>query len=66
LGKEAKERVEGWIEGFKKRSAIGRVGTPQDIANLALFLTSDDSSFITGQVICCDGGHLLGYDIGAN
>lgn len=35
---------------------MSRKGTPRDIANLALFLVSDESSFITGQVIFCDGG----------
>jgi len=35
---------------------MNRKGTPRDIANLALFLASDESSFITGQVIFCDGG----------
>jgi 3-oxoacyl-[acyl-carrier protein] reductase len=35
---------------------LNRKGTPLDIANLALFLASDESSFITGQVIFCDGG----------
>jgi len=35
---------------------MNRKGTPLDIANLALFLASDESSFITGQVIFCDGG----------
>lgn len=35
---------------------MNRKGTPQDVANLALFLASDESSFITGQVIFCDGG----------
>ncbi len=35
---------------------MNRKGSPQDIANLALFLASDESSFITGQVIFCDGG----------
>lgn len=35
---------------------LNRKGTPQDIANLALFLASDESSFITGQIIFCDGG----------
>ncbi len=38
------------------QAMIGRVGDPQDIANLALFLASDESSFITGQVIVADGG----------
>ncbi len=35
---------------------MNRKGSPRDIANLALFLASDESSFITGQIIFCDGG----------
>ncbi len=35
---------------------MNRKGSPDDVANLALFLGSDESSFITGQVIFCDGG----------
>lgn len=35
---------------------MNRKGSPLDIANLALFLASDESSFITGQVIFCEGG----------
>lgn len=35
---------------------MNRKGSPQDVANLALFLASDESSFITGQLIFCDGG----------
>ena len=35
---------------------LGRIGTPQDIAGLALFLASDHSAFVTGQIIACDGG----------
>ena len=34
----------------------GRVGTPLDIANMVLFLCSDQASFITGENICIDGG----------
>jgi 3-oxoacyl-[acyl-carrier protein] reductase len=37
-------------------SVLHRVGTPNDIANVALFLASEDSDFITGQIISVDGG----------
>lgn len=39
-----------------ERIPLGRIGTLQDIAAAALFLCSDAASFITGQVICADGG----------
>jgi 3-oxoacyl-[acyl-carrier protein] reductase len=35
---------------------LGRLGTPEDVANLSLYLASDRASYITGQVICVDGG----------
>jgi 3-oxoacyl-[acyl-carrier protein] reductase len=35
---------------------LGKFGTPKDVADLTLFLVSDDSSYITGQVIQVDGG----------
>ena len=38
---------------------MNRWGQPEDIANLALFLASDESSFITGQLIHCDGGFIM-------
>jgi NAD(P)-dependent dehydrogenase (short-subunit alcohol dehydrogenase family) len=38
---------------------LNRWGAPRDIANLALFLASDESSFITGQLIHCDGGMIM-------
>lgn len=39
-----------------KGNPSGRVGTPEDIAGLALFLSSRAGEFIAGQVIACDGG----------
>lgn len=38
---------------------LGKLGTVQDVANLALFLASDNSSYITGQVIQVDGGMVM-------
>lgn len=38
---------------------IGRIGTPEEVANVALFLASDLSSYVTGQVIGVDGGMLI-------
>lgn len=44
------------IEGMKAKTPLGRMGEPKDIANAVLFLSSDESSFITGQCIGVDGG----------
>ncbi len=38
---------------------LNRMGSPQDVANVALFLASEESSYITGQVIHCDGGMII-------
>lgn len=43
---------------------MGRTASPEEIAQLALFLASNDSSFITGQAIPIDGGATLGYGVG--
>jgi len=43
---------------------LGRTAMAEEVAQLALFLASDESSFITGQVIDIDGGASLGYGAG--
>jgi len=46
-------------EAMLERIPLKRMGTPKDIANAALFLASDDSIYITGQVIPVDGGMFM-------
>ena len=41
-----------------KNIPLKRMGTPQDVANVVKFLASEDSSYITGQVISVDGGMI--------
>ena len=38
------------------RSAMNRLGRPEEIARMAVFLASDDASFVNGQVVSVDGG----------
>lgn len=58
------EMLEKVIEDEEARRAIlsrtpmGRCGEPEEIARIAVFLASDDASYITGQVIYADGGRL--------
>jgi NAD(P)-dependent dehydrogenase (short-subunit alcohol dehydrogenase family) len=42
---------------------LGRIGQPEDIAPLLLFLAYDESNFITGQVIYVDGGMSIGFSV---
>ena len=41
------------------RIPIGKIGTPEDIAHAAVFLASDEASYITGQTITVDGGRVI-------
>jgi NAD(P)-dependent dehydrogenase (short-subunit alcohol dehydrogenase family) len=43
------------------RTPMGKLGMPEDVANAALFLASDESSFMTGTVIPVDGGNSIGF-----
>jgi 3-oxoacyl-[acyl-carrier protein] reductase len=44
------------MKSLTDQTPLGRLGTPADIAGAAYFLSSDDASFITGQVLIVDGG----------
>ena len=46
------------LEMLAEDTPVGRLGTPEDIAELVSFLASDAASFITGQVITADGGFM--------
>ncbi len=53
---EVKER----LDAMMARQPIARMGTPQEVAYLVLFLASDESSYCTGAEFIVDGGHLAG------
>lgn len=44
---------------YEERIPLGRVGTPEDVAKVALFLVSDDAAYLTGVVLPIDGGASL-------
>ena len=46
-------------EGLKQMIPMGRIGEPEDVAKLAVFLAGSGSDYITGQVICVDGGMAM-------
>jgi 3-oxoacyl-[acyl-carrier protein] reductase len=52
-------RSPAFIRSMEEAVPLGRLGTPRDIANAALFLASDEASYITGTTIIVDGGQTL-------
>jgi 3-oxoacyl-[acyl-carrier protein] reductase len=51
------EAQEAWRESRRSQVALGRFGTPDDVARTALFLSSDESSYFTGSILHPDGGY---------
>ncbi len=54
------EKFPAGFEQLKKMYPLGRIGEPDDVANCALFLASDESRWITGTVQVVDGGLMAG------
>jgi NAD(P)-dependent dehydrogenase (short-subunit alcohol dehydrogenase family) len=51
-------------ERLLSRTPMGRIGEPSEIASIAVFLASDDASYVTGQTVYADGGRLpLNYTV---
>jgi NAD(P)-dependent dehydrogenase (short-subunit alcohol dehydrogenase family) len=56
--------LETYRERIVEAHQLGRTGTPMEIANAALFLASDEASFVTGHALVVDGGFTAGHRFG--
>jgi 2-keto-3-deoxy-L-fuconate dehydrogenase len=59
LAKDTKQPVEKVRQAFVDRQPIGRLGKPEEIAAMAVYLAGDESSYTTGQIFLVDGGFAL-------
>ena len=50
----------GLTEKYNERSALGRYGKPEEISEMAVYLASDASRYVTGQTFVVDGGYSVG------
>jgi NAD(P)-dependent dehydrogenase (short-subunit alcohol dehydrogenase family) len=60
IWQEREQKASDVFERLTKWYPLGRVGEPEDVASTALFLASDEASWITGTVVRVDGGLLAG------
>jgi NAD(P)-dependent dehydrogenase (short-subunit alcohol dehydrogenase family) len=57
-GKPGRAAEPRWMDYSRSRTPMPRLGVPDDVANAALFLASDEATFITGENILVDGGWM--------
>ena len=55
----AATRTEAMVQEWSSKSPLGRLAEPSDVANMALFLASDDASYCTGQAMNVTGGMVM-------
>jgi NAD(P)-dependent dehydrogenase (short-subunit alcohol dehydrogenase family) len=55
---DAVRDVPGFIDGVVAKTLVGRLARPEEIAKVAVFLASEDASYVTGSVVTVDGGSL--------
>ena len=61
MGSDEKISVEQFTASFVAQIPMGSLQEPEDVANLVLFLASDEARYVTGQAIACDGGFVLAH-----